>query len=1065
MVLAAPLMKRDATYAPTAADLRRGVRLHPARRHRLRLRPHRLALVEVDDVLFATGSAVVFPAALGDDGVPTIPADDAPMQATGLGLLFVAFQHAAQHPEQRLLICGHTDAEGGARANNVLAEARAAAVYSLLAGDRRLWQDTCSAHHRPEDVQALLAYFSRRNAFDLLDPGPVDGDIGPKTRAATEVFQIMYNQQRGTLGVGDRPEIGVDRVWERACWGAVYDFYRFDLAQMLGGMPRWVTAQLLGARPPTPEDGSPRDGASPSLLAAEMARWERQVQYVDPARPYIGLGESFPIAPAHRDGARSQADRRVDLLFFDEPDVPALPMGPSNGDFFTPADCPFYDPGAYARTVVQPGALFERALTFQTVDELGHPVPNADVVVRPLLGGAFPVTSDADALATVDGLPPGSALVTLPGGGPAVMRLADRLVPALLRTRRTDEDDVALASVLVKEAMSGEERAERQEDQALYDRSRPRRRFRRTTPADATVTEGDDFEVEDADTAPEEPAPPPGGFAHDNLALVAARRSGWEGTSLEADAVREAVHEWLCDHYPQARAAGIAVLVLSRSGLTCYGPDGAAEHHFPLREGAADRLRGAIGAYSVFASASDPVFLDIATRRGTITLDGWEGSGHIPMHEVLQDGAGDAFDAFSSRHADRATVLYFAPQGGALGALALRGGAGLLEPYGRASGGLRERAHARNLDTVRLCTLMHRVAIQQYVGQVESVGPPDLDQLQAFVSAPNLTRAQKRAARDQLVAGVRSAVAALKALGPPPSPYRFPTPTGATDDEIVELFEESDSSEFMAWKALSMRLDKLMGQHSEGAVFFRVKHSIVPGPEGETNRTGGLVGVKIEHNIDFGTDGLFAQRNILAVGEVTVGPNQRARIPVGESRTTGASVEGEYNVETGQSKTTVKAKIRDCGVEVGTDGGVKLVAPNGASAEYNVATEEVGFGKEFDLGSAGKLYVGLHAQLLLEETVHAYLVRAPGFFESRHPFEFYHPDLRWADLTGRERRLLGVIGWERASWDRRGLTPFDQFPETVRKAWHELSDDETDAAVKLGLDRRDWGRWSLAARL
>ena len=1060
-------MKADAAYAPTAAELRRGVRLHPARRHLLRLRAKRLAVVEVDDVLFATGSAVVFPAALGSDGVPEVPTGDAPMRATGLGLLFVALHHAAQHPEQRLLICGHTDAEGGARANLALSEARAAAVYSLLKGDRRLWQDTCAAHHRPEDVQALLAYFSRRNALDLLDPGPVDGDLGPRTRRATAVFQTMYNQQRPMLGVGDLPPIAEDGTFGEESWGAVYDYYRFDLAQMMGGLPRWVTAQLLGARPAAPEDGAPRDGASPSLLAAEMARWERNVQAVDPATPYLGLGESFPIAPAHRDGARSQVDRRVELLFFAEEDVPVLPAGPSNGDYFTPMDCPFYDPGAYARTVVEPGELFERALTFQTVDELGYPAPDADVVVRPLLGGAFEVTSDADGLATVDGLPPGAALVVLPDGRPAGLRLGGRVVPALLRTRRPEEEDVALAAVMVAEAMDDEARVTHTQDQALYDRSRPPRRFRRTTPAEeASVTEGEGFEVEEATAAPVEPAPPPGGYAHDNLALVAAWRSTWQGAALEPGAVREAVHEWLSDHYPQARAAGIAVLVLSRGGLTCYGPDGTAEHYFPLRDGAADRLRGAVGAYSVFASASDPVFLDIATRRGTITLDGWTGGGHIPMDEVLRDGAGDAFAAFAERHAGRATVLYFAPHGGTLGALALRGGAGLLEPYGRSSGDLRERAHARNLDTVRLCAAVHRVAIEQYVGQVEAVGPPDLDQLQAFVTAPNLTRAQQRAARDELVAGVQAAVAALKALGPPPAPYRFPTPTGATDHEALELLDAGDSSEFEAWKAISMRVDTLMGQHSEGAVFFRFKHSIEVGntsnnPDGASRASPSPFGrsrrVKVEHNIDFGSDGLLAQRSILAVGETTVDTGQHVRLPMS------GGVEQEVNVESGARKTTVKGSIRDLGVEVGTDGSVKLTTPYGASAEYNVASQEVGFGQEFDMGPAGKLYVGLHMQLLLEETVHAYLVRAPGFFESRHPFEFYHPDLRWADLTGRERELLGVLGWERASWDRRGLTPFAGFPATIQKEWHELTDEETDAAVRLGLDRRDWIRWALAA--
>ena len=1065
-------MKRDATYAPTAAELRRGVRLHPARRHLLRLRAKRLAVVEVEDVLFATGSAVVFPAALGNDGVPEIPSGDAPMRATGLGLLFVALHHAAQHPEQRLLICGHTDAEGGARANLALSEARAAAVYSLLSGDRRLWQQTCAAYHRPEDVQALLAYFARARGVDAFDPGPVDGDLGPRTNRATRAFQAWYNRFRPEYGVGDRPALDVDGAFGAQTWGAVYDFYRFDLAQMMGGLPRWVTAQLLGAQPQTPADGAPRDGASPSLLAAEMARWERNVHLVDPATPYLGLGESFPIAPAHRDGARSQADRRVELLFFDEEDVPALPAGPSNGDYFTPMDCPFYDPGAYARTVVEPGELFQRELTFQAVDEVGAPVADAEVVVVPLLGGRFEATADADGIVHVEGLPPGVARIDLPDGTNAHVQAGVQRLPALLRTTRVGAAEVALAPVIVKEVLEDHERVQAAEDVLFHDRSRPRRRFRPRGAQAAPIPDAEP-EIISADEAgadeaaavepPEPETPPPGGFAHDNLALVAAQRDRWAGGRLAPQAVYEALREWVGDRFPQAAHAGYALFLLQGDWLLCYAPDGTQENLFPLRPGARERLRGSIGAYAIFATGSDPVFRDMVFRRRVVTLDGREGGGVIPMLEILRPEAERAFTGFVDRHAARAQVLYFAPQGGEVGALALRGGCGLLEAYG-GSGAFRERVHARNLDTVRMADLAHRSAIAQYIGQVESVGPPDLEQLAAFADQPALTRAQKQAARDQLVSAVRTAVAQLRALGPPPPPYRFPWPTGATDEEFAELFEAAGSSEFGAWKALSQRIDKLMGQHSQGAVFFRVKYTIEAtrannAGAGEAPRIGQSRRFRVEHNIDFGSDGLLAQRNLLSIGEATVGTGENARLPMS------GGIEEEVNVESGARKTTVKGSIRDMGVEVGTDGGVKLTAPHGTSAEYNVQAQEAGFGQELDLGPAGKLYVGLHLQLSLEETVQAYFAHAPGFFERRHATDYADPDLRWVDLDLRERTLLDLLGWDADSWDRRGATLFADFPETIRKEWFELTDEEAAAAIQLGFDRRLWAWWPKAARL
>jgi len=99
----------------------------------------------------------------------------------------------------------------------------------------------------------------------------------------------------------------------------------------------------------------------------------------------------------------------------------------------------------------------------------------------------------------------------------------------------------------------------------------------------------------------------------------------------------------------------------------------------------------------------------------------------------------------------------------------------------------------------------------------------------------------------------------------------------------------------------------------------------------------------------------------------------------------------------------------------------------------------------------------------LEESITAYLTGAPGFFERRHPYDFFDPALRWSELTGFEQENLTVVGWDAPSWNLRGETPFDEFPEPT-KDWFDLSDRQKRSATQLGMDRRDWKKWKLAAQ-
>lgn len=1050
------------TYTATASQLRDGVRLHAAQSHRFRLRPHGLSLLEVDDVLFGTDSAVVMPCPLDGDGTPEIVADqDTALSAQGLGLFYVVFRYAKQNPDARLLIAGHTDTSGRAAHNLSLSSARAATVYAILRGQRSLWMDTCDAWHRVADVQRLLKYHAFRNDFEALDPGPIDDAMGPKTRSALEVFQIMYNEQRQLLGVGDRPELAVDGVMGPQTWGAVFDFYQFDLAQMLGGAPVRTVRRLLGLStdaPDQPASGAEEAGAGMQRL--RLDRWREVLQPVDPAHPYVGLGESFPIDDAHKDNYRSKTNRRVAFLFFESADVPTLPPErPANGATYTILECPFYDTESYQRRTIQPGKYFAHQLEFQTVNEMDQPVPNADIVLQPLTGGKIEVQSNGDGYCMVEEVPPGLVRILLPDGTSAGMSLNGGVVQAVLSTQNPAAGDTPIASVIVEFSLSEEGRSRHRRTQRGFSRS--------AAPSSRPIPLEDDRARPNVAPPQSERSPEASKdtfYAHDNLALVVGDRAdGFDRTVLY-----DVVDEWVQDHHPVVAQRGFVLMVLDGKQLHCMDAKGSLVQVFDLEETAREQLRGSVGAYAAYATPGDPLFRDMSTKSRIITLEGHDEDGHIPLETLLPSDVHDDVLSYLGDAENHVQILYYAPTNTAqLQQIALQGGAGVLEAYAADTG-----THDRNEATVRYVARVYQGYLQRYINQVRAIGGSELEELAALVSRPNLTDAQRAEARSTLRSTVKEEVAELKRMGPPERIYRFPEPVDYPPELWLDLAGLNNESDYTAWRAISSKLDDIADQHSEGAVFFRVKVSLEKSvgkgeaEPGDGHFAGGTA--KVESTIDVGTDGLIVKRNLLAVGTAKIGPNQKGlTLSEMSKRTekkpeTGATVEGEWNIETGEQKTTFKGKIKDVGAEVSTDGNVKLTAPHGASAEYNVTEQQFGQGVEIPT-PGGSVYLGLHMQGILEESITAYLTGAPGFFERRHPYDFFDSALRWSELTGVEQENLTVLGWDASSWNLRGETPFDEFPESTQ-GWFDLSDRQKRSATQLGMDRRDWKKWKLAAQ-
>ena len=1059
-------MKERSSYSVTAAQLRGGVQLHAATTHRIRLRPHRLALLELEDLLFGLNSAVLLPYPIGDDGTIQKEGGNGIPKAQGLGLIYVTYQYLSQHSNRRLLIAGHTDTSGEPGYNLDLSGARAETVFALLMGKKETWKDVADAYHRVEDVQRLLKYYAVSLEVESLDPGPIDNDYGPQTRSAVEAFQQVYNAVRTQFGLTESSPIAVDGIVGPETWGAVFDLYLVDLAQMLGCAP----------------------------VSDNLDTWREGIQWVDVQRPYVGFGESFPVDERHKDNYRSQENRRVELLFFAADDPVSLPRPDPPTGTHEKAACPFYDPSSYERAFIEPGEYFAHSLELQTVDERGAPVGNVALTLKPVLGGECTVQSDGNGYCRVeDELPPGRIRVLLDDGSPAGMRFQGAVHPAVVRGYRSLES--APVTSIIVEAMTDEERRERETVRRIYG-NHPEGPSPSTSPEPPDTTSG---ETGPRSTTGDQPAHEPEAprfYAHDNLMLAAADLSN---DRLVPERLYEVVAPWLRDRFPQVQNDGFALMLLDENHLRCFGANGSVEYVFDRTPGT--DIVGSFGAYALHAApGGGRVFLDMDEQKHTLVPEGQEDTqGVIPIHTLLDDDGASALEQnVFAQLAGEIPILYYTPTSlETLGSLAMAGGAGYLEAYiGEEGSELRNHLHQRNLDTLAFVRRVYEGQIHKYIQEVERIGADE--------GLPSDASAEEKKAQ------VERQLTTLHAMGPPPSIYKFPMPAEATDQEKEELngagsllLREADydllsggydplSSEYRAWVAVSDKIDGIHGRHSEGAVFLKADFTLADAAEDlgiEDELTFSVPHVPVEYyfkisyekTLEVGSDGFFvagADEGLtvdhgwrFGEGPATIEADSEGKttlkVDLGifelEEELSASKDDGVDRIVLGGDNANVEIKhgevtgINTGFLEISEDGSVTLMGANGTSATYNCKTEEFGYG--WDPPLPGVDYIGLHMKGIYEETIQAYLARAPGFFDSRLPYEFYDPALQWNDLTSRERISLKTLGWNEADWDRRSEENFtyeDHFPPSARKSWFDLSSEERHAVIQLGMDRDDW---------
>ncbi|HEX7071977.1 MAG TPA: peptidoglycan-binding protein, partial [Rhodothermales bacterium] len=239
-------------------------------------------MLEVEDLNFHHDSAVLLPdygTSRSQEGTT-----DEQERIAGLAVLYACYRHAAAHPQQSALVVGHTDRSGSTSYNQTLSELRAANVHHALRGDRVGWVDVALKNSKVEDYQQILIWLTYKLKWNC-DPGGKTNVHDAATKQAVKDFQTQYNERFNA-------SIDTDGNVGRQTWGAFFDVYMLELEHALG------------------TDTPGREQAQQSLRFMTCEA--------------IGCGENFPITPDRTENYKSPVDRRVEILFFDPGEEPAL---------------------------------------------------------------------------------------------------------------------------------------------------------------------------------------------------------------------------------------------------------------------------------------------------------------------------------------------------------------------------------------------------------------------------------------------------------------------------------------------------------------------------------------------------------------------------------------------------------------------------------------------------------------------------------------------------------------------------------------------------------------------
>lgn len=282
-----------------------------------------VTLVPITAAHFRTGSAVLLP----EGEAPSADEDTA---TTSVGALAMALRFNQEHSGQQVLLAGHTDSVGADANNDKLSTQRAQAVHAVLTGNRAVFVTIAEATHAVSDWKQILRWASVDLAllfplrpsddtgpppaavpaafsFAECDPGVVDDDAFTGIEPV-KAFQRAFNANKATLA-STAADLKVDGAFGANTWGAVFDCYQYNMARELG------------------ED------------VAGVQALRDQLVFLPTKKPFVGFGEHHPADGNTADSTESQANRRVEVLFFakgQEPDADLIDEAPDITELYLP---------------------------------------------------------------------------------------------------------------------------------------------------------------------------------------------------------------------------------------------------------------------------------------------------------------------------------------------------------------------------------------------------------------------------------------------------------------------------------------------------------------------------------------------------------------------------------------------------------------------------------------------------------------------------------------------------------------------------------------------------------
>lgn len=274
----------------------------------IKLVPSTVSLLEFEDALFHHNSAVLMPEAPTASSGDESDASPEQKRTSGLDVIRACLLEIEKHPEQLVLITGHTDTSGEVAYNLKLSDLRAGSVLAFLQGKKKDWVDIAVEKHKVEDYQQILSWIARTRGFSC-DPGPVDDIHGGKTTAAVKNFQKAYN-------AAFSKSIDENGKVDRPTWEAFYDLYEERLLEIMDVVPK------------------------------RLSDLRNSIKFLDDGKKAVGCGEHHPIDEPNRDNYQSAENRRVEILLIDPAEKPLLDCHPGPGSC-KPELCQIHDRGLF----------------------------------------------------------------------------------------------------------------------------------------------------------------------------------------------------------------------------------------------------------------------------------------------------------------------------------------------------------------------------------------------------------------------------------------------------------------------------------------------------------------------------------------------------------------------------------------------------------------------------------------------------------------------------------------------------------------------------------------------